>query len=385
MREIGIGLIGCGWMGRLHAASYARMPYHYPDAPVRPRLVVAADPDPERAREAVDRLGFERAQDDWRAVIDDPAVEALSIAAPNFLHREIGEAAAAAGKPFWIEKPAGRSPRETAAIADAAAGIVTTVGLNYRHVPAVIHARELIDRIGAPTHVRGWFHNSYAADPRGALSWRFRRELGGSGALGDLMSHALDLLLFVVGPIAELCGQDATFIPRRPVPPPGGGSHFALIEDGELAPVENEDYAAALLRFAGGARGAVEASRVSGGAPCSVGFEIHGPRGALRWDFERMNQLEVALDGAYTIVPSGPGHGDYERFQPGRGIAMGYDDLKVIEAHGFCMSVADGVKRPPGMPEALAMAQALDAIERSCASGAWEPVRALTQVEGAVP
>ncbi len=164
-REIGIGLLGVGWMGRLHSSSYLRVPAHYPDCDGVARLVVAADEVESRARGAVEQLGYERWTTDWRDVVADPEVDALSIVAPNFLHRDMALAAAAAGKPFWAEKPLGRFPHETAEIAAAAedAGVVTIVGLNYRHAPAVQHARALVasGTLGELTHFRSQFVASY--------------------------------------------------------------------------------------------------------------------------------------------------------------------------------------------------------------------------------
>ncbi len=187
-RQPGIGLISVGWMGKLHSRAYQAIGIVYPDLKMRPRLVHAADTAPDRAGYARDVLGYARASTDYRDVLADPEVEAVSICAPNMLHAEIGVAAAQAGKPFWIEKPVGRDAADTAAVAAAAqaAGVTTSIGYNYRHVPAVERVRELIaaGELGRITNVRAVFFNSYAADPNGALSWRFRRAEAGSGALG---------------------------------------------------------------------------------------------------------------------------------------------------------------------------------------------------------
>jgi predicted dehydrogenase len=384
-RSLGIGLVSVGWMGRLHSTSYARLPHHFADLPVRPRLVVAADTDADRRAEAVGRLGYERAVEDWRAVIDDPAVEAISITAPNHLHHEVALAAIEAGKPFWIEKPVGRTPEETIAVAAAAeaAGVPATVGFNYRQAPAVQHAAGLVAAgdLGTLTHIRAWFLNDYASRADGAMSWRFTRELGGTGVLGDLMSHAVDLVQFVAGPIGAVSAQQATHIAERPLPGPGAGagSHFASAAAGApRAAVENEDYASALIELAGGARGTIEACRTTVGPHCALGFAVHGSDGALEWDFARMNELRRFArdprtgDAGYQTVLAGPAHGDFAAFQPGPGIAMGYDDLKVLEARTFCLAAADGEPRAPGLAEARAMAHVLAAMERSFASGAWE-------------
>ena len=165
-------------------------------------------------------------------------------------------AALGLGKPFWIEKPVGRDASETAEVAAAAraAGVVTSIGYNYRHVPAVERVRELIaaGELGRITNVRAAFFNSYAAEPNGALSWRFRRDQAGSGALGDLLSHVVDLMQYVVAPITEVSSLLSTVYTQRPILPMGSATHFAVIENGEMGEVENDDYVAALVRFAAG-------------------------------------------------------------------------------------------------------------------------------------
>jgi predicted dehydrogenase len=382
-REIGIGLLGVGWMGRLHTASYRRVRDHYPDLALVPRFVIAADEVPERAEEARTTLGYETATDDWQEVLAHPEVEAVSITSPNFLHLPMALAAARAGKHIRVEKPLGRSLAETEAIAEAvaAAGVRTMVGLNYRHTPAVQHARDLVQHgaIGELTRFRGWFLGDYGADPRIALSWRFSRELAGLGAVGDVMAHAVDLALLLAGPIEAASAVTQTFIKTRPRIPAGTGTHFSLIEGGEQAEVENEDYALALVRFSAGFTGSIEASRVTVGKHAESGFEIHGTKGAVAWDFRRMNELEVYLplangDAGSATIYMGPQHPEYARFQPGPAIAMGYDDLKVIEAHLFLESIADGVQRKPGVAEMLSVARVLDAVARSGETGAWTEI-----------
>jgi predicted dehydrogenase len=381
-REIGIGLLGVGWMGELHSTSYRRVPVHFPECEGVARLVVAADEAEERARRAAERLGYAEWTTDWREVLSHPDVEAVSICAPNFMHREMAVAAAGAGKHFWGEKPLGALPQDTAEIARAAeaAGIRTIVGLNYRHPPAVQHARALVaeGKLGEPNHFRMQFVASYSSNPRGALSWRFSRELSGHGILSDLGSHAVDLAQFLLGPIARVSATSAILIPRRPKMPMGTGTHFSVVEgDVELGDVENEDWTAALVEFESGLKGTIELSRVIVGAEARYLFEVNGTEGAVSWNFERMNELHVYRDGGYARVLMGPAHPDFAHFQPGQGIPMGYDDLKVIEAYRFLQSVADGEQREPGVREMLATACVLDAIARSSESGAWEDVRPL--------
>jgi predicted dehydrogenase len=385
-REVGIGLLGVGWMGDIHTASYKRVSAHYPECDAVARLVIAADEVEERARSAAESLGYDEWTTDWREVIQHPEVEAVSITAPNFLHREMALAATAAGKHFWGEKPLGRFPAETAEITAAAeaARVRTIVGLNYRHAPAVKHAKHVIEsgELGAVDHYRSEFLAGYASHPQGALTWRFSRELAGLGVLADLGSHAVDLAQYLVGPIVRVTAQAAILIPRRPKVAMGVGTHFSVVESGELGDVENEDWVAALVEFESGLKGTIEASRVVIGPDCRYMFEVNGRRGAVAWNFERMNELEVNLplasgDTGYATVYMGPQHPELSHFVPGPGIAMGYNDLKVTEAYLFLQSIADGIQREPGVREIAAAATVLDAMDRSFRSGAWEEVREL--------
>jgi predicted dehydrogenase len=387
----GIGLISVGWMGKLHSRAYQAIPLVYPELKIQPRFVHAADTAPDRADYAREVLGYARAGSDYRDVLANPEVDVVSICAPNMLHREIGVAAARAGKPFWIEKPVGRDAAETGEVAAAAraAGVVTSIGYNYRHAPAVERVRELIaaGELGRVTNVRAVFFNSYAAEPNGALSWRFRKELAGSGALGDLLSHVVDLMQYVVGPIAEVSSLLSTVYAQRPILPMGSATHFAVIEDGEMGEVDNDDYVAALVRFAGGAHaagavGTLEASRVSVGPECALGFEIYGTHGSAIWNFEQMNELRLCLgrggadraNRGYITVLGNSALGDYARFQPGPGHSMGYDDLKVIEAKKFLVAVAGGERRNSTIAEALADAEVIAATADSARDGAWHQV-----------
>src|SRR3954462_9491268 len=259
--QIGIGVVGMGWMGRVHASAYRRLPEHFPDLGVRPRLVMAADVSEQRRRHA-EVIGFEDATGDWRAVVEDPRVEVVSVTLPNAMHREVALATLEAGKHLWVEKPVGRGVEDTEAVAEAVrrAGVVSAVGFCYRFAPAVQHAHALIaaGEIGDVTHYRGVFHADYANRPDAAASWRFRRADAGSGALGDLMAHVVDLTHFLAGPIGRLSGRTATIIPRRPAQPMGEGTHFSRVEAGDLVDVENEDWAAAKIELASGALGSIE-------------------------------------------------------------------------------------------------------------------------------
>jgi len=378
-QALGVAVVGFGWMGRVHTQAYLRVPHHFPQLEVRPELVAVADEVPGRAAEAAARYGFTTATRDWREVAADPRVRAVSITAPNFLHREIGTAMAEAGKHIWIEKPVGLTTADARAVAEAAgrAGVQGTVGFNYRNAPAVAAARELIrsGEIGAVTHLRIRLLSDYAAHPHGALTWRYERGRGGSGVLGDLASHGVDLARHLVGEIGSLIADTAVFVPERARPAAATAGHVRAA-GGELGPVENEDYVSCLLRFTSGARGVLEACRVSVGEQNNYGFEVHGTRGAVFWDFRRMGELGVSTGTAYqdqtvSTVFAGPGHGGYAAFQPGSATSMGYDDLKVIEAYHFLRSVAEGTPHGATLDDAVRSAAALDAMLSSAGRRAW--------------
>lgn len=397
-RTVGVGLISVGWMGKVHSRAFQMLPIVYPDLNIKPRLVIAADNVQERAEYARDVLGYERCTVDYHDVLNDSEVDVVSICAPNFLHAEIGIAAAKAGKAFWIEKPVGRGAHETEAVQKAAvdAKVMNTIGFNYRHVPVVEHAKELIasGALGRITNIRGTFFADYSSEPNGALSWRFIREYAGSGVLGDLMGHLADLVQYLVGPIAQVSGMTKTIITERPVLQMGSGTHFDVIEGGEKKPVENEDYAAAMIRFAdnavgAGAIGTIEASRVAVGPRASYNFEIYGTEGSIKWDFERMNEIDIAIGRSgdhlgYQRVMANPHMGDFGNFLPGAGTSMGYDDLKVVECRKFLEAYVGGVAKNSNIHDAVAAARVVSAIEESADSGAWVAIAPVSGTTAAI-
>ncbi len=378
-----VGIIGFGWMGQVHARAYARLLQHYPDAPVAPQLVAVADnADDARLRTAAAAYGFRDSHSDWRQLVARNDLDVVSVTGPNFIHREVGVAVADSGKHLWIEKPAGRSAAETRAIAEAvrAAGVQTAAGFNYRNVPAVETARQLIadGRLGRVEHVMIRLLADYAAHPDAGLTWRFRNEWAGSGVLGDLVSHGVDLGRYLVGEITALVCDRATFLESRPLVG-AAVDRSTRVSGGERGPVENEDYVSALLRFAGGARGVLESSRVAVGEQCTYGIEVHGDRGALAWDFRRMGELRVCLDTDYTDAGYvtrfvTPADGEFGRFQPGAGVAMSFDDLKVIELRRLVTSIAGGSPVGATIEDAVRAAELVDALARSAEIGTWVSV-----------
>ena len=382
---IGIGVIGMGWMGQVHSRSYRQVPDRFRESGIVPRLIVCSDNLEARAKEAKVCLGFEACVTDWKEVIANPEVDAVNITTPNHLHLEIVRAAAKAGKHIYCEKPVGQSPQETVEIEALArkAGIYSLVGFNYRWAPLVQYAHQLISdgKLGELTHYRGRFFVGYASNPEGGLTWRFKKELAGLGALGDLMSHVTDMAHFLAGPIKEVIGNETTFIFRRPIVKAGEGTHYSARGGEEKGDVTNEDYAGALIKFANGAHGSFEVCRVISGMKCQMAFEVHGTKGALNWNYEKMNEMNVFLpdenkghDGFVNLY-SGPDHPYHANFNLGPANSLSYEDLKVIEAYNFLRTVSEKKQLEPGFSAALKVAEVHNAIIRSWDSKQWEEVK----------
>ncbi len=352
-RPIGVGVIGFGWMGQAHTRSYLRIPTLFPEREFEPRLVICADNVATRRDEAAGSFGFAEVTDDWRRVVEHPGVDVVVVTAPNMLHEQLCVAAADAGKHLFCEKPVGGTPEQTVRVAAATrrAGIITGVGYNYRWVPLVLHARELVaaGRLGEITNYRGRFFTMYGSDPLGLLSWRFLQDEGGHGVSSDILSHAVDLAHLIVGPITKVFGTQETFIRERPLPGGTGGSHYGRGRPGDpVGAVTNEDYAAALVVFAGGARGSFECSRSMVGPESQMAFEVFGTKGALAWNLEQLNELQVHLvdDGelaprGYTTVYGGDRYPYHGHFVPGDANSIGFEDVVTIE--DFALPV---VRRP---------------------------------------
>jgi predicted dehydrogenase len=383
--RIGIGVIGLGWMGQAHSRSYLRIPTLFPERAFDPVLVSCADSDPNRRATAIDGFGFAQASDDWRPVIDHRDVDVVVVTAPNMLHEELCLAAAQAGKHVFCEKPVGGTPEQTVRVAGAIrrAGVISGVGYNYRWVPLVLHARELIaaGRLGEITNYRGRFFTMYGSDPLGVLSWRFLQDQAGYGVSSDILSHVVDLATVLAGPITRVFGTSETFIRQRPLPQPGG-THYARGRPGDpTGVVTNEDYAGALVVFANGARGTFECSRSIIGPESQMAFDVYGTGGAIGWNLEQLNELQVCLtddDGraprGYTTVYGGDRYPFHGHFVPGDANGIGFEDIVTIEDFAFLTSVAKGEPFQPGLEEAVDYVSFQAAWLRSCASGHWEDV-----------
>jgi predicted dehydrogenase len=360
-------------MGRLHSRAYLATRQFYPELSRHPELVIAADPDEAGRAHATNALGYRETTDDYREVLAHPDVDVVSICSPNYLHHEIAQATIDAGKHFWIEKPMGRNAEESRQIAEgaAAAGLLTSVGFNYRHAPAIAQARNLIrsGALGRITNLQIRLITSYASDPTQPFTWRYEEAQAGSGVLGDVLSHGFDLAQFLVAPISSVHAVTEKFIPQRALP------------DGALRDVENEDYAALLTRFEGGAIGILESTRVAIGPHAEYIVEVYGTKGSLRWNFDKMNQLELAEDGSgYRTLMTDVTYGEFGRFQPNAGPGIGFNDLKTIEAALFLRSIAEGRQLAPSAADGWSASEVVDACIRSAASGQWVDVPPVTGV-----
>jgi predicted dehydrogenase len=277
-KEIGVGVIGMGWMGGCHSRSYRNLGDRFHESGISAKLIICSDSIDERAKECQSRYSFLESTSNWREVIEHPEVQAVSITAPNGMHLEMIEAAAAAGKHVYCEKPAGKDPQETALAERAArkAGIISKLGYNYRYPPVLQYAMALVNtgKLGRLTHYRGRFFSCYASDPYGLFSWRFEKE-NGHGTLTDLMSHTIDMAHMVVGPIKRLCSNIKIIIDKRPIPSDDGASHYAKgSADSEMATVTNDDYVGAIVEFENGVVGTIESCRVTNGPKTDMGFEL---------------------------------------------------------------------------------------------------------------
>jgi predicted dehydrogenase len=340
----GIGMLGQGFMGRAHAHALITLGHMTGPPFIRPRLVAIAGRDEERLRATAERFGFERWTTDWRQLVADDGLDIFENLAPNSLHVEPTVAAATAGKHVLCEKPLARDAAEARTMLEAAeaAGVVHMCGFNYRFVPAVRRARELLEagELGEVHHFRAAYRQSWGAAPAQAGAWRFDRPTAGGGALGDLASHVLDLARYLVGEIASIAAETATFVPGREV----------------------DDAVAAAVRFAGGAIGTVEATRFATGELNRFTWEVNGSRGSLAFDLER--PAELIHDGRRLLT-------DPEDWWPA-GHVLGWEHTFVFELRRFLDAVAGReTVAPHGATflDGLRAAEACDALLRSAAEG----------------
>ena len=334
MHELGIGLIGTGFMGRAHALAFRHVSAVF-ELPMRLHLAALADADCQRAEHCAAAWGFERAHGDWQQLIANPRVHLVAITTPNHLHFPMAMAALAAGKAVYCEKPLAVSVEQAEQMQQAAkaAGVVTRVGYNYQHNPMIVRARELIEggELGQLLSFQGEFSEDFMADPTSPWSWRCDPQHAG-GALADLGSHLLAMARYLMGPVSAVCADTQTVHRQRPA---SNGSQ-------EQRPIAVDDQAHALLRFANGARGTFSSSWLKHGYKNHLSFEISGTRGTLAFDQERLNELRLyrAGEAGFQRLLAGPDLPGYAAFSPAPGHQLGYNELKTLEVHELLMAVA---------------------------------------------
>jgi predicted dehydrogenase len=287
--EIGIGLLGYAFMGKAHTNAFKKIPYiMYPPVAV-PRLAAICGRNKDAVAEAAKRYGYETYYTDWRKMIESDAVQVFDNGGPNNAHAEPTIAAAQAGKHVFCEKPLARTAAEAKSMLDAVekAGVKHMVAFNYRFVPAIVQARKLIEsgKLGKIYHWRAVYLQEWGMDPKMPISWRFQKDIAGSGSLGDLGAHIIDLARFLVGEPKQVMGKTQNWLPQRP-----DGS-------GKMVKSDVDDGVVALIEFEGGALGTVEASRFCPGRKNYNSFEINGENGSIQFNLERLNELNVFWKG----------------------------------------------------------------------------------------
>ena len=374
MKEIGIGVIGTGFMGKAHSIAYSASASVFGTG-LRPRLEMVCDLSPERAQNRATDLGFSRYSADWQDVVNDPAIDLISVCTPNDTHAEISIAALKAGKHVWCEKPMSTTLSDSVAMRDMAAASTgkTIVGYNYTKNPAVTHARRLIEE-GHIGRVSGFFCRydvDNEADGNRPWSWRMSRDKSGTGANGDVLSHVISIGHYLTGStISRVVGDIAIIHSQR---------------QDENSPntektVDNDDMVSALVTFANGVKGHIGASRVTWGRKCGLRWEIHGTEGTILYDQERLNEIKLftrnsdpATDGFRTIL-TGPLHPPYSAFLPNGGHSLGYMDVKICELHELLNAIEQDKQVWPNFEDGLAIEYVMDAVDRSALSGQWVEV-----------
>ena len=375
---LGIEMVGYAFMGRAHSQAW-RTVGHVFDLPLTPRMAAICGRDAAAVAAAAGRLGWPATETDWKRLIERDDVDLVDVCTPGSSHAEISIAALEAGKHVLCEKPLANTVEEARAMAAAAAraaagGVRAMTGFNFRRVPAVALARELVaaGRLGAIRHVRGAYLGSHLLDPGIPMMWRLQAEHAGSGALGDLGAHAVDLAQYLAGDrIAGVSGLTETFVRERPL---ADGS-------GARGPVTVDDAALFIARFAGGALGSFEATRFATGHTEGLRVELNGELGSIVWDLGDFNGLRLfdatedpATQGFRRIQVTRAGHPYAGAWWPD-GHTIGYEHTFTHEVRDLVHAIADGRDPVPSFADGLQVQEVLDAVQRSAASGAgWTQV-----------
>ncbi|WP_273242152.1 Gfo/Idh/MocA family protein [Hyphomonas atlantica corrig.] len=359
-----IALIGTGYIGKTHALAYQAVNSVFPDTPKLVKALVV-DINEAAGRRFADQFGFQSFSTDWKDAINNPHIDIVSIATPNFLHKEMAIEALRAGKHVYCEKPLAVSIRDAEEMADAAITSkgLTLVGYNYLCNPILQHAAQLIQsgKIGKPLFFRGVNDEDYMADASVPHSWRCERKLAGPGTLGDLATHLISLSEFMVGEVASVSGHLYTAHSMRPDPNDKSSSK----------PVENDDVVSMVVEYANGAHGELSSSRIAWGRKNRLAFEIHGDKGSILFDQERLNEIELycatddAANQGFQKILAGPAHPAYSAFIQSTGHQLGFNDLKVIEVRNLLDGIAHGKPLYPSFADAIRVERVISSVLQS--------------------
>ncbi|WP_328323045.1 MULTISPECIES: Gfo/Idh/MocA family protein [unclassified Streptomyces] len=386
--EIGVGMVGYAFMGRAHSHAWRTVACAF-DLPMRPIMAALAGREKAALEEAARRQVWAATETDWRALIARPDVQLVDICTPGSSHAEIAIAALEAGKHVLCEKPLANSVEEAEAMAAAAAaasrrGVRSMVGFSYRRTPALALARRLVaeGRLGKLWHVRAQYLQDWIVDPEFPLVWRLQREHAGSGALGDLGAHIVDLAQYLVGePLTGVSAVTETFVRERPLPTVSSGLSAVVDGAAPRGPVTVDDAALFIGRFPGGAVASFEATRVAAGRKNALRIEINGDRGSIAFDLERLNELEFhdhaevsTTAGFRRILVTEPDHPYLEGWWPA-GHGLGYDHTFVHQVRDLMQAIIDDRDPEPSFADGLQVQRVLAAVEHSAVSGSvWTPV-----------
>lgn len=396
MKHINVGLIGGGFMGKAHSLAYSAVPMFFWPAEVMPVKHTVAEFNDKMAKEAATRFGFANSTGDWKTIVEDPEIDLVDIATPNNSHAEIAIAALKAGKHVICEKPLAKTVQEAKAMYEAAreSNAVNMVAFNYRRTPAVALAKRYIDEgaIGRIINFRATYLQDWSADPSSPLSWRFQKDIAGSGAIGDILTHVLDMARYLTGEITEVSAITNHIITERPLQSSGADS-LGNSKGGSGAPmgaVDVEDEVLSLLKFANGAIGSVEATRNAWGRNNFITLEIHGTEGSIAFNYENRDELQVCFksDGddrrGFRTVYTGPNHPNGHGLWPIPALGIGYGETKIIEAHDLFVAIAGGEPVRPDFGDGYQVALIDDAISKSAQTGTWTKVPQLDRSTGTV-
>ncbi|WP_085524573.1 Gfo/Idh/MocA family protein [Tuberibacillus sp. Marseille-P3662] len=384
-KDIRVGMVGYQMMGKAHSHAYRDVPFYF-DTDATPKLQAIAGRDEEKVASAASKMGWSSYETDWRRLIERDDIDLIDIVTPNNTHADIAIAAAEAGKHVICEKPLGLTLEQSQKMLDAVkkTGVVNMICHNYRFAPAVQWAKQLIDegRLGKIYHIRATFLQDMLMDPNFPLIWRLKKDVAGSGTLGDLGAHIIDLARFLVGELSEVTGMTETFIKKRPL----GGMTSNLkpeIESHEYGDVTVDDAVAFLARFENGALGTFEATRYARGNRAGNRFEINGEKGSVRWDMENMNNLQVYLEdderglqGFRTINCTEEEHPFAGNYWPAAHI-MGYEHTFINLMSELMNGIAKGDSPEPHFEDGVKNQAVLEAVETSAREGQWVDVSKL--------